>query len=1283
MPHQFVVRSQGGGRSGEHYATQGSLCKFPTDVLATKTECLRAVNYLNACTRYCAANRLLVVESPLHPTGCSYQRGSGDAHTTSITVYWNTHPNGKPRAAVGYYAACAGSSTTGAARRNELQVALRMHNPEPIVSYDPRTAEEGQYHAVPQRFTVSTKLDNPEGDGHTILITGVNDRSWISFKASDVYNTEKHSKSVKEKDQELHRGGVFTLCPAGSKCSSQMISLATKPGSASDPLDPWYTSAREIYGCEKCWFDEETEDFGAPQLHITTSFNFSETALDGRTGWFRIKFKFGRFAPRQVPRIMVHEVACLDEVAVADQVCSNEDYISGTLMGPGMGDTRDATGYWHADAGKDGVNKGLVIFAAHDPPKMKMAGVWDYDLHASSTPPSFVDREVIVGFEFVPLDAAIVTEMWEGRWNGEATTQSKAPFGLNTNVKDAVAHRSECAQQDSMCPLTKDDSVPAEDRCGANGVWQLVFRQTTPTFKSKAAWLAVNTNDTSSSQFSLLGQLEKYRGPTGKFELELKWPKDSGRNYQRWRQSSNPVTYTQGGVVGYEALDVQLYEGGAEAWIGLERSASTSALLDGDGTKDGWWFAVGAVAGYSGGKIPGNKPKTTTQVELRVCHEHTPSEVTVRVPFTQASVAARTASNRSIDVACLPHVHDRVYSDRGYTFKSLGDFASNTSGLGDASTGTTFYVRPPNEDRGVAAGGTMWTLQASHASTVYINVFDTADGSRALPGWLAGAGSTWAKQDAFKGAVMATPPLNLYVLGQKNVTTCPDKTEPVSQEDCELAARAVLRGINATQGRTNFLVSGKAGWDYIPAGCSVQSGGDFATHFNLGSSTTDTDGLHSLVCKKIQAASRAAPGVVYTKDFAPGTISIPGSLGGSAAPSQLCAGGVRSGVFCCAASCGVCGGSFIAGGGAGGNCEARKGGAELCCDAAMRRTCSGPDDVGCVIDEADSSVFVAFVRYAGVDATKEPDYTEVLPPVPAAVPAVVWEQHDTTVCSSPHADYAPPGRCAGNVSTSDFLGDNACQAASPCTAGQGDCDNDDDCLGGLLCGHRAYGDAMPPGVVASNDSHIAWQTDFCFESVPCPGYCARQAAYNRTHTSAPSPRTSFRYWRVANNANADGSKLSRPSVGEVVFYADAECTQKLSGAGATAKHPGTLCSGHDTNSFSYGCHRALDGSASTTWRPQGDCGDAECWLALDFALPTVVRCAATTLLGKPSASGQPDVGVRLEGSDDLMTWVGVARSSDSAKVRGVICRLSGGPVGFFRFPARAPHGGASYVRWGW
>lgn len=80
-----------------------------------------------------------------------------------------------------------------------------------------------------------------------------------------------------------------------------------------------------------------------------------------------------------------------------------------------------------------------------------------------------------------------------------------------------------------------------------------------------------------------------------------------------------------------------------------------------------------------------------------------------------------------------------------------------------------------------------------------------------------------------------------YYLGTKGFNACPSASAPTSAA-CLAAAQSVLPA-GTTQGRTT-LVTGS--WAYVPPGCSVQSGGDWAAHFNSG--TGNNDGSYTPVC---------------------------------------------------------------------------------------------------------------------------------------------------------------------------------------------------------------------------------------------------------------------------------------------------------------------------------------------------------------------------------------------------------------------------------------------------
>jgi len=122
--------------------------------------------------------------------------------------------------------------------------------------------------------------------------------------------------------------------------------------------------------------------------------------------------------------------------------------------------------------------------------------------------------------------------------------------------------------------------------------WALVFRQSGGGLFQQDEWIK-NADDPTAPLFSILGDLESFRLADGAFEFRLEYPELDAPNTQHWRQTSNPVTRTEGNVTGYEAIDVPFSWG----FRGLEYSAHNwdeSALLDGCSWDDGrWWYAIG------------------------------------------------------------------------------------------------------------------------------------------------------------------------------------------------------------------------------------------------------------------------------------------------------------------------------------------------------------------------------------------------------------------------------------------------------------------------------------------------------------------------------------------------------------------------------------------------------------------------------------------------------------------------------------------------------------------
>merc|ERR1711964_813545 len=87
-----------------------------------------------------------------------------------------------------------------------------------------------------------------------------------------------------------------------------------------------------------------------------------------------------------------------------------------------------------------------------------------------------------------------------------------------------------------------------------------------------------------------------------KFKMKLVYPDSTTKNVEGsaniWKQTTNPVTATKGGVEGYESIYTP-WEG-FNRWGGLERSGN-HALLDGSVNKGWWFYAIGAGRNWKRG----------------------------------------------------------------------------------------------------------------------------------------------------------------------------------------------------------------------------------------------------------------------------------------------------------------------------------------------------------------------------------------------------------------------------------------------------------------------------------------------------------------------------------------------------------------------------------------------------------------------------------------------------------------------------------------------------------
>ena len=158
-----------------------------------------------------------------------------------------------------------------------------------------------------------------------------------------------------------------------------------------------------------------------------------------------------------------------------------------------------------------------------------------------------------------------------------------------------------CSESDTECPSPQE--------------WTLLFRQTAGFYQSKDAWRLHNDNDPTNANYSILEQLEDFRGEDEKLHFKLVWPQSSTyTGNQEWKQSSNPENATSSGVSGYEAIDINYT---TESWGGLEYNTGGSSLLDGSVNHDHWYYAVGSTGAWGNG-IPGPGSPGETRVELYV-----------------------------------------------------------------------------------------------------------------------------------------------------------------------------------------------------------------------------------------------------------------------------------------------------------------------------------------------------------------------------------------------------------------------------------------------------------------------------------------------------------------------------------------------------------------------------------------------------------------------------------------------------------------------------------------
>ena len=113
--------------------------------------------------------------------------------------------------------------------------------------------------------------------------------------------------------------------------------------------------------------------------------------------------------------------------------------------------------------------------------------------------------------------------------------------------------------------------------------------------QDEALWK--NPGNPAAKQFSILKNIENFRGDDGKFHFKLCYPEltgEGGGRCNEWKQTSNPVT--EGIIKGFEKIKLAFTKSGLhKPWGGLGRSETyrTHALMDDTGTHAYWYMAIG------------------------------------------------------------------------------------------------------------------------------------------------------------------------------------------------------------------------------------------------------------------------------------------------------------------------------------------------------------------------------------------------------------------------------------------------------------------------------------------------------------------------------------------------------------------------------------------------------------------------------------------------------------------------------------------------------------------
>jgi hypothetical protein len=227
-----------------------------------------------------------------------------------------------------------------------------------------------------------------------------------------------------------------------------------------------------------------------------------------------------------------------------------------------------------------------------------------------------VDEETAKALQTAEDLANAATAVEDAQAALELAEQEHSAASDAHDAQEAAKALAEQELADGSGPLNGEQDVIREVIAMLKGLhapagWTLVYRQTHPFYQPADNW-ANALGAPEDDNYSVLGDLENYRGADGKFEFKLCWPQ-GGRLCQWWKQSNNPLEgAAHSGVQGYEGIEIHYTNNG---WGGLEHGG-TASLFDGTNNHGNWYYAVGS-SGQWGCGIPG-RSECELQAELWV-----------------------------------------------------------------------------------------------------------------------------------------------------------------------------------------------------------------------------------------------------------------------------------------------------------------------------------------------------------------------------------------------------------------------------------------------------------------------------------------------------------------------------------------------------------------------------------------------------------------------------------------------------------------------------------------